>query len=269
MNCNRCGFLLADNSKFCENCGNKIDNNNINITNNVNNNKPSFFQNKRKLIIIGASLIFIVLVIVLVIALNNRDGNSKRKETLTSIKETNHVKYKFGEDELYLGKEVSTYLDKGYTYDTDYITDDDYVLGDSISMITFYKDNEPKFLGALYCPKDDKCTYEESTLVKINFYEDKNLLIDDFIKYGLSYNAIVEKYGKEDGKFYQNEELLVWTFGEKGKIGEPYYILRFDNGGLFSTNTINDIRIGVWWYDGEYEHTVIKNSLGDVLNEEK
>jgi len=254
MNCNKCGSLLTSNTKFCENCGNKIEQI---IDNNVpTSEKKSIFRNKKVLIIGGIILLVVIALTIFIIIVNS---TNKRKEKLTNIKQVSYVKYKYGEDELYLGKEVSDYLDKGYTYDTEHITKDDYIIGDSISMMTFYKDDEPKFLGALYCPKEDKCSYEEATLVKINFYKDKNLLIDDFVKYGLSYDDIVKKYGKEDGKFYQNEELLVWTFGEKGKIGEPYYILRFDEGGWFSTEALNEIKIGVWWYDGEYEHTVIKD----------
>jgi len=263
MNCNRCGFLVTTNSKFCENCGNLL-NNNLNADN--PNNKKSFFKNKKNLIVLGTVLIIVVAIVIFIILANNKN---QRKEELTNIKEVSYVKYKYGEDELYLGKEVSSYLSKGYSYDKEHITKEDYIIGDSIAMMTFYKDEEPKFLGALYCPKEDKCSYDEATLVKINFYKDNNLLIDDFLKYGLSYDDVVEKYGKEDGKFYQNEEQLVWTFGEKGKIGEPYYVLRFDEGGWFSSGSLNDIRIGVWWYEGEYEYSVIKDSKGGINNEEK
>ena len=265
MNCDKCGFLSNYNSKFCGNCGNPL-NDNINL-NGQQNNKKSFFRNKKKLIIVSCIIILFIIIATFIIIVN---GTNKRKEELTNIDEVSYVKYKYGEDELYFGKEVSSYISKGYLYDTEHITKEDYIIGDSISIMTFYKDDEAKFLGALYCPKKDKCTYEESTLVKINFYNDKNLLIDDYLKYGLSYDDVVSKYGKEDGTFYQNEEQLVWTFGEKGKIGEPYYVLRFDEGGWFSTGKLIDIRIGVWWYDGEYEYSVIKNnSEGGIENEEK
>ena len=251
MNCNKCGFLLEENSKFCPNCGNQIIDN-ISISNEEMN--KSFFKQYKKIMMICGIILIILLITLFIIFVNSQN---KRADELTNIEESNYVKFKLEDDELYLGKEVSSYISKGYSYDTEYITDEDYILGDSISMQTFYKDDEAKFLGVLYCPKKDKCTYKESTLVKINFYEDQSLLIDEFLKYGLYYDDIVEKYGKEDGKFYQNNELLVWSFGEKGKIGEPYYILRFDKGGLFSTGKLTDIRIGVWWYDGEYEHTII------------
>ena len=39
--------------------------------------------------------------------------------------------------------------------------------------------------------------------------------------------------------------------GDDGKIGEPYYLLRFNSSGR-----LEEIRIGVWWYEDEYEYTL-------------
>lgn len=258
MNCNRCGFLLINNSKFCENCGNKIEIN--------NKTKKKFFQNKKTLFIIASCLIIILLITIIIIYINSKNI---RSEILTNIEHNDYLKFTIDEQEFYVGNKVQDFQKKNYSYDKQYITADDYIIKDSIMMQTFYLNEEPKFLGAMYCNDDNNCKYNETTIVKINFYSDSNVIVNDFIKHGLSYDEIVEKYGKEDGKFYQNEDMLVWTFGEKGKIGEPYYILRFDTGGWFSSDKLIDIRIGVWWYDGEYEHTVIKNSVGGGESNEK
>ena len=75
--------------------------------------------------------------------------------------------------------------------------------------------------------------------------------LDDFLRIGLTYEEVKEKYGKEDGEFYQDESFLVWTFGEGGKIGNPYYLVKFN-----SNERVEEIRIGVWWYEDEYEYTL-------------
>ena len=135
-------------------------------------------------------------------------------------------------------------------------------------MYNFYdKEKVAQFLGAFYCAESEKCKYDDTLLIKINFYEDSEVVVNDFIKYGVKYDEIVEKYGKEDGAFYQDEELLVWTFGEKGKIGTPYYVLRFDNDSFLANGEITEIRMGIWWYEEEYKHSVKPISKEETSDE--
>ena len=88
-------------------------------------------------------------------------------------------------------------------------------------------------------------------MIKANFYKKSNVIIDDFLKIGLSYDEVKEEYGKEDGKFYQDNSFLVWSFKEEGKIGNPYYLIKFN-----SKEKVEEIRIGVWWYEDEFSNTV-------------
>ena len=66
---------------------------------------------------------------------------------------------------------------------------------------------------------------------------------------------------------YQDEELLVWTFGEKGKVGTPYYVLRFDNNSFLADGEITEIRMGIWWYEEEYKHSVKPISKEETSDE--
>jgi len=141
MNCDKCGFLVTTNSRFCENCGNKI-NANSDISKVNNGNNKNFFKHQKKIILSGSIVIVLIMIVSTIIIVN---VTNTRKEKLTNIKEVNYVKYKYGEDDLYLGKEVSDYISKGYSYDTKHITNEDYIIGDSISLMTFYKNDEAKF----------------------------------------------------------------------------------------------------------------------------
>lgn len=209
---------------------------------------------KKKLLIIGG----VIIVVVAALYFFMSKGPGKRAKTLMNLEQNEYHKFTIGEQEFYIGKEVPTYKSKGLTYIDDYITDEDYVLADSIAPYVFYQDDKPMFYGSLYCASTKECKYDDTILIKINFYRSSNVVINDFIKYGMSYNEVVEKYGKEDGAFYMDETALVWAFGNKGKVGEPYYILKFDSGGLFSSSGLSEIRMGVWWYEGEYERTIVK-----------
>ena len=243
---------------FCGKCGNKIDGGICPNCDNLSTNEVLKTKNNKKLILFCSIAVLFLLAVILFFVLNSKN---QRSETLTNLEKNDYLKFSLDDNTFYLGDTVSDYKLKKYSYDETYLSEDAYVASDSIISQTFYNEKEEaQFLGALYCKDGSNCSYDDTILVKINFYEDSDVVVNEYIKFGMTYDDIVEKYGKEDGKFYQDSELLVWTFGEKGKIGEPYYILRFDNGGWFSTGDLIEIRIGVWWYDGEYEHTVIKES---------
>ena len=212
-----------------------------------------------KKIFIIAGIVLVVLVAGIIIFMNREPARAK---TLVEIKESDDLSFKIDDKSYQLGEKLSVYKKDGISYNTEYVKEDATVYSDSFMTQTFYdKDGTPLFFGAFYCPKEDECSYDESILIKANFYESSDVVIDDYIKFGMDYDDIVEKYGKEDGTFYQNEELLVWALGGTGKIGEPYYILYFDNSGWFSTGDLTDIRMGVWWYEGEYEHTVVRKEV--------
>lgn len=260
MFCGFCGGKL-DSSGMCTNCVKPAKQPEVppTPTNSNKNNKKMFVAT---VIIVG---VFSILALVLFLsAIRGNGDDKKRSETLVNLEKNEYLKFTLGEDEFYIGDKISTYRSKNYSYDERYIDENAKVKSDSIMSQTFYNElDDAQFLGAMYCPAGDECLYDDTSLIKINFYEESDVVVNDYIKFGMSYDDIVEKYGKEDGTFYQDSDLLVWTFGEKGKIGEPYYILRFDNGGIWSLGDLYEIRIGVWWYEGEYEHTVIKDKDGD------
>lgn len=244
---------------FCGKCGNKIDGGRCPNCDNLNNQLVDTAiktENNKKIFLFCSIIALFLIVVVLFFVLNSKN---QRSETLTNLEKSDYLKFSLDGNTFYLGDKVSDYRLKKYSYDETYLSEDAHVASDSIISQTFYNEQEDaQFLGALYCKEGSNCSYEDTVIVKINFYEESDVIVNDYIKFGMKYDDIVKKYGKEDGQFYQDSELLVWTFGEKGKIGEPYYILRFDNSGWFSTGKLIEIRIGVWWYEGEYEHTVIK-----------
>jgi len=66
-------------------------------------------------------------------------------------------------------------------------SDDSYIESDSVVLENFYFDNKVKFLGAIYCGEDKKCSYDNSILLKANFYSKSDVVIDDFIKIGTKF----------------------------------------------------------------------------------
>lgn len=222
------------------------------VVDNVVSN-PQQTQEKKKNKILMIILIAVVLGLVVfgtvfvVKTLNKED----RTETLNEIDKSDKTKFTLGEEEFYLGETVSSLKKKGLTYEDELVKDTDYIVSDSIAVYPFYYEGEAVLLGALYCPTEENCKYDDAILIKANFYDDTNVVIDDFVKVGLYYDDIKDEYGKKDGKFYQDKDFYVWTFGEDGKIGEPYYLLRFN-----SNERLEEIRIGVWWYEEEFEYTV-------------
>ena len=229
MKCKSCGNLINKDDLFCSKCGTKVKK--------INN------------------LYFIIpiILVILIIIFSIISGN-RRIEVLDNIN-TEHLTFKVLDDELTIGDKVSAYVDKGYTY----VSDDSYVSPDSISIATFSKDDKPLFLALIYCPSKKKCSIEESKIVKINFYKDSKVVIEDKIKYGMTYEEIKKILGEETGRFYMDENYYVWSFGNE--IGSPYYIVRFDEGGWFSFGGSDDIRMGVWWYEDESIHSIIKKGV--------
>ena len=266
MKCSKCGAIVDEKCQKCMFCGTTIQQEEIQIDYQTINEKANLLK-KYKYVFAG---IIILLVIIIVVIVNlNKPKTNERAEVLLNIEKTNYLKFTLSDKEFYLGEKVSSYKKNGYSYEDQYMRDESYVESDSIAIYNFYNNNEAKFLGAFYCAETEKCKYDDSILIKINFYEESDVVIDDFIKYGIKYDKIVEKYGKEDGTFYQDENLLVWTFGEKGKIGNPYYILRFDYDSFLSDGELIEIRMGIWWYDEEYDHTVIKKNSKEDVSDEK
>lgn len=266
MKCSKCGAVVDLKNQKCLFCGTSIQQEiNQNDSNQIMKKNESLL--KKYKYVFGAGIILVAIIIVLIVTLTKH--TNERAEALLNIKKTHYLKFTLNDKKFYLGGKVSKYKKNGYSYEDQYISDESYVESDSIAIYNFYNNDEAKFLGAFYCAEKEKCKYDDSILIKINFYEESNVVIDDFIKYGIKYDEIVEKYGKEDGKFYQDENLLVWTFGEKGKIGNPYYILRFDYDGFLSNGELIEIRMGIWWYEEEYEHTVLKESSKEEISDEE
>lgn len=182
--------------------------------------------------------------------------DAKKVESLVDIK-SKKGKFMIGDDELKLGGTYKELKEKGYVFDSRYISNDDAIGYDMIYVQSVLKDNKEQFLGMFYCGNKEGCKYEDTILIKATFYSNTNYLLNDVIKNNTSYDAIKEKIGKEKGYFKEDKTYLVWTFGEAGKIGETYYMIKFDNG---YSKTIKELRIGVWWYEEEYKHTVTRRS---------
>lgn len=238
MRCRYCGTELNKHSVFCGQCGKKI-------------KKEINKKQLLKYIIFS----FLLLVIILIISIILKPD---RKKVLDSLVENEYYKFTIDGENYYLGEKISK-LNNGLSYDTNF---GNIVYGDSITTRTFFnQNNDAKFLGVLYCSSNEECDINNTSLVKVNFYNNSNVIVNDFIKIGVTYDEIIKKYGKENGYFYQDKDMLVWSLGEK--VGDPYYVLKFTKS-LFFGNKLSEIRIGVWWYDGEYDHTVIKDNVGKV-----
>jgi len=251
MLCNKCGGAIDEKTKKCPFCGTSSALENVQLSQQLQStskNKKTFFKTGYIFVIIG----IVSILISFIVMDNSKEPTNDRAEALLNIEKNNYTKFSFNDKEFYLGDKVSKYKENKISFEDQYLTEESYVESDSIAIYNFYnQEEETQFLGAFYCAEKEKCKYDDSLLIKINFYENTNVIIDDFIKYGIKYDEVVEKYGKEDGSFYQDEDLLVWSFGEKGKIGNPYYVLRFNY-----SKKISEIRMGIWWYEGEYTHTV-------------
>lgn len=273
MNCKKCGNLLDETSTVCEKCGEVIlknDDTSLNVENktfdivtplvntdtvtNVENKSVITFKDQIQMLLNNKKFVSIVGILLLILVawrgidyLNKED----RTETLITLKEKDNLKFTIDGNDYYLGEKISSLKKNKLIYENGYVESNDYILSDSITVYPFYYEDTPVFLGALYCSSEENCKYDDAVLIKANFYQNSNVLIDDFLRIGLTNEEVKEKYGKEDGEFYQDESFLVWTFGEEGKIGNPYYLVKFN-----SNERVEEIRIGVWWYEDEYEYTL-------------
>ena len=222
------------------------------VDNVVSNPQPVVKKGINKKII---KYIFIVLILALLVVggvfVYNFLTKEDRTETLTEISKSDKNMFMLGEEKFHIGDTVSELKKKGLSYEDNLIKDTDYIVSDSIAVYPFYYEGEAVFLGALYCPSEENCKYDDAVLIKANFYDDADVVVDETIKIGMYYDEIKDEYGKKAGKFYQDKDFYVWTFGDDGKIGEPYYLLRFNSSGR-----LEEIRIGVWWYEEEFEYTV-------------
>ena len=264
MLCTKCGYETTEKESFCGKCGTKIVSTDFEVENlegsivsEVDNpsTKTGFDKSKKVLKIILVILILAIVVAGIIFSIYFF-MKPDRKEILLNLDRNKYVKFKLDDQYYYIGDDVSKLNKNKITYDTGF--GKDIVYSDSISTRSFYNENKKLlFLGALYCSSKDNCSHNDTMLVKANFYPDSKVVVNEYIKFGMDYDDVVEKYGKEDGIFYQDEELYVWTFGD-GEIGDAYMILRFETGGLFSSGGINEIRLGVFWYEGESDHIIEK-----------
>lgn len=273
MICSKCGEIVPEQYKFCPKCGmrvekdesslsikhavddsirSKVPPDNIVIKNDVVSNAKGI--NKKKLCIIGGTLVLIIFITMIILLFNLLKPD--RSEILTAVDKSKYVSFKIDDNIYYIGDMIHELRADGIDYDTKF--SQDIVYSDSISTRTFSNEKGVNlFLAALYCSKKEDCNHSETVLVKANFYEDSKVVVNGFVKFGVKYDEIVEKYGKEDGRFYQDQELYVWTFDDKNEVGSPYMVLRFNKGSLFSSSGVSEIRLGVFWYEGEAEHIIV------------
>lgn len=253
--CGICGSPLNENG-ICVKCSNSESNLSNNSLNLEKNNKVKKKLDK-KILFIGLGILFFLLLVILCLVFIKKNPDrldSKRVNELSSIDKNKSIKFVLNEKEYFLGEKTSTFFDDGYYIDNNGLNND-YIIADSFIAKTFYYEGLPMFFAAMYCPLKNNCTYNDLILIKIIFYDTSNVVVDDDIKYGMTYAEIKDKLGKEDGKYYQDSELRVWNLKGK-KVGDAYYILRFGTGKEMSSNKVKDLRIGIWWYDGEADHTI-------------
>lgn len=244
MYCIGCSKRLNNDEIVCSNCG----------TNNtqVNVSKKSTLRSLKRIIMKYKLPMLIILIILLIIIFIFVINSNKEVKEQTPQKDS-YYSFKVDGKEILIGEEVSYYEKKGYSYKDNYYSKNDFIVSDGFMPHLFYKDGNPVMYAAMHCQKQDKCNYSEAHIIKINFYDTiGKVTLADFITIGTTYDEVEEKLGKPDGTIYTNDNEKVWSFYDKGKIGNPYYALEFDSGKVVN------IKIGVWWYEDEYEHTIKK-----------
>ena len=239
MYCISCGKVLEKKELICSNCGSSQ-------INNVIQEQKKSKTNRIKLKHMILIFFILILIIISIMLLNNRNNDATKKAS--------YYTFSVGNKEFLIGEKVSYYEKKGFSYKDDYYSDNSFIVPDGLLTQSFYKNNEAVMYAAMHCRQEKKCDFSDANVIKINFYESiGKVKFADFITLGTTYEEIVKKIGEPDGKFYMNEKEYVWSFYDKGKMDNPYYVLEFDN----SKKVVN-MKIGMWWYEGEYEYTVKK-----------
>ena len=243
MYCIDCGKKLNNGETTCSSCGISADN--------CKTKKPSLLKKIKDFIIKYRTilLIFLILIfiIILIVIFNKKDVNP-----IESV--ISYYTFDVNGEKFLIGQKGSYYEEKGYSYKDSYYSDSDFIVSDGFAPHLFYKEGNAVMYAAMHCKEDKICNYSEANVIKINFYDSiGTVTLADFITIGTTYDEVEQKLGKPDGKIYTNDNEKVWSFYDKGKIDNPYYVLEFDR-----SNKVVSMKIGMWWYEDEYEHTIKK-----------
>lgn len=279
MKCLNCGQELSENASFCGICGSKVNSNNIasdnmildnntssnDIVNNVENNNTtnsdvinnvennnnimdkikSLIKNTDKEYFIYYSAIIILLIIFIISLIK---GFMPKRTNKLFKEDKSTISFSIDKDKFNIGDKYSKFTSLGY-----YSNNSDYTIKyDSIIVDTIYKNGKAYLLATLYCPNKTGCKYEDSILMKANLYNNSSVTVNDKINYNMSYDAVVKVLNKPIGVLNQDSSYYVWATGKN--VGDKYIFIKFSYG-LFSYG-ISEIRVGTWWYKGEFEHVV-------------
>lgn len=178
----------------------------------------------------------------------------KKEDTVILDDSISRAYYQFEMNgELFtLGETVDAFEKKGYMLKENYFSNSNKLVSDAISTHHFAKEDKDMFYGIIHCNLKEDCNYSNSRVIKLNFYRDANVILNHHITYETKYDDVVEALGKEDGYFYTDKSLKVWSISKEGKVDTPYFLLKF------SGEKIVEIRIGLWWYEGEFEYSIEK-----------
>lgn len=282
MKCEKCGNLLDANNNcpVCNVNNNIVMNNAISntvenqeIVNNVEENVPINNEINTPVKPKEKNGLFITLLIILLCGIAtfgvllykhfNKNIDKGTINLIQTFEKNERLKFKIKDMEFYIGDPISSFLEKGFTIDKSNINND-IIEPDSIVIKTFYYDKKPLFLGELYCASSKQCNYQEAKLIKANFFKDSKVIINDKIDFSSNKDNIEKEYGPASGVMIQDNDVYVWSSGNN--IGDYYYEIRFDSGGLFSLGNLEILRIGIWWLEDEAQYTI---QPLEVTNNEK
>lgn len=247
MNCKKCGFEMADNAKFCSQCGAKTDeeatlpvntqDNNENDKNDAeevvtengkeqedisNETDTKFSDNKKKILIIASIAVVIIIIIAVILSKSGSSDNSYTGNADTD----------------------SGYNDIDENYDDDFGNDDVVTEPETTESITFdYKVEYDKELEDYteHIVKVDG--YQFTPYIVLGDCFGVNLIVDfSTISVGVSggkyFNYRIEGYDKDDNLIYSND--LIASFKD-GKSREEVPISFDDlNGDLYKIVILGD-----------------------------
>lgn len=247
MNCKKCGFEMADNAKFCSQCGAKTDeeatlpvntqDNNENDKNDAeevvtengkeqedisNETDTKFSDNKKKILIIASIAVVIIIIIAVILSKSGSSDNSYTGNADTD----------------------SGYNDIDENYDDDFGNDDVVTEPETTESITFdYKVEYDKELEDYteHIVKVDG--YQFTPYIVLGDCFGVNLIVDfSTISVGVSggkyFNYRIECYDKDDNLIYSND--LIASFKD-GKSREEVPISFDDlNGDLYKIVILGD-----------------------------